>query len=226
MKKIIALLCCLFILTNTCFAFSDIENIAFSKLISELVNYGIINGYDDGTFKPEESITRAEFAKMIICATGYNYNEYDFFGDFADVSDSHWAKDYIYVSKKLGIVNGTSSTTFEPESNITYEQAIKIIVCSLGFGDDAINQGGYPDGYINIADKLGITSGISFTQTDIATRLNIALMISNILDIKYKYFYEDEGQIMLEESVITLREMHNMRISNTEDIFSADDINE
>lgn len=226
MKKIIALLCCLSILTSTCFAFSDIENKSHSELISELVNYGIINGYDDGTFKPQENITRAEFAKMIICATGYNYTEYEIYEDFADVSNSHWAKDYIYVSKKLGIVNGTSSTTFEPESNITYEQAIKMIVCSLGFGDDAINQGGYPNGYINVANKLGITSGLSFVQTDVATRLDIALMISNILDIKYNYFYEDEGQIMLEESVITLREMHNMRISNTEDVFSTDDIDE
>ncbi len=226
MKKIIALLCCLSILTSTCFAFSDIENKSHSELISELVNYGIINGYDDGTFKPQENITRAEFAKMIICATGYNYTEYEIYEDFVDVSNSHWAKDYIYVSKKLGIVNGTSSTTFEPESNITYEQAIKMIVCSLGFGDDAINQGGYPNGYINVANKLGITSGLSFVQTDVATRLDIALMISNILDIKYNYFYEDEGQIMLGESVITLREMHNMRISNTEDVFSTDDIDE
>ena len=226
MKKIIALLCCLSILTSTCFAFSDIENKSHSELISELVNYGIINGYDDGTFKPQENITRAEFAKMIICATGYNYTEYEIYEDFVDVSNSHWAKDYIYVSKKLGIVNGTSSTTFEPESNITYEQAIKMIVCSLGFGDDAINQGGYPNGYINVANKLGITSGLSFVQTDVATRLDIALMISNILDIRYNYFYEDEGQIMLEESVITLREMHNMRISNTEDVFLTDDIDE
>lgn len=221
MKKIITslavfLIGCSLIFANTCFAFSDIEDPTKAAMIDNLVNYDIISGYSDGSFKPNASITRAEFAKMIICATGYNFTQFDITENFTDVSEEHWAKDYIYISQKLGIVNGTTPTTFDPENNITYEEAIKMIVCSLGFKEAADNQGGYPQGYMEVANQLKITDGLSFIQTNPTTRMDIAQMINQALDITYNYFYESENQIIMEESPITLREMHNIRTTNEE----------
>lgn len=211
MKKIIMALLCSVFVTTQCFAYNDVSN-DLNNVIMELSEFGIINGYEDGTFRPDNNITRAEFSKMIICATGYNYFENEDNGEFVDVPNSHWGNEFIYVAKKFGIVNGTTSSTFEPESNITYEQAIKMIVCSLGYGNEALDKGGYPSGYIQVANDLGITQDINFVQTDIATRKNIALIIDRALDIKYNYMYEFEGEIHVENSPLTLREQHKMRL--------------
>lgn len=216
-KKISLCLLFSFLLSFNSYAFSDIYNETESSVINKLVNFGIINGYTDGTFKPENNITRAEFSKLIIFATGYNYTEYEISDDFIDVTDSHWAKDYIYISKKLGIVNGTSDTTFEPEGNITYEEAIKMIVCALGCSNEANIQGGYPDGYISVAKNLNITDDILFIQTDTATRINIVKMINNMLNTEYYYFYENNGDIIMEKSVLTLEQIHNMRLRNMDE---------
>ena len=214
MKKFICILFCSILFHTSCFAFNDINVADLKVTIDDLVSFGIISGYEDGSFRPDNNITRAEFSKMIVCATGYNYFECKIDSSFVDVNHSHWSKDYIYISKRLGIVNGISDTTFEPESNITYEQAIKMIICSLGYGELAIEKGGYPNGYMQVAFDLGILEGLDFVQVNFATRKDIALIINKALDIKYNYMYEFENKIYIDESPLTLREMHNMRISN------------
>lgn len=214
MKKFICVFICLILFQTSCFAFNDINDEDLNAAIDNLVSFGIINGYEDDTFKPDNNITRAEFSKMVVCATGYNYFVCEIDNSFADVDSSYWGKDYIYIAKKLGIVNGTSDTAFEPETNVTYEQAIKMVVCALGYGETAMEKGEYPIGYIQVAEELGILNGIDFVQTDFATRKNIALIIDKALDVQYNEMYEYDNEIIVEKASITLREMHNMRLSN------------
>jgi hypothetical protein len=92
------------------------------------VNGGILNGYPDGTFKPNGSITRAEFAAIAV--------RFEFSGDinllpdvpspFSDVS-GHWAEKYINLAAELGYVNGYSDGTFHPNAPITRAEAAKLL---------------------------------------------------------------------------------------------------
>ncbi len=202
MRKIISI--CTFIILFTtfsinCFAFTDIENPYLEKQLSDLSALNIINGYEDGTFKPQKNITRAEFSKIIMEAI-INNDIFDIVNEFNDVTQEHWAYNYIYKAKYLGIVNGVSNISFEPNSNITYEQAIKMIVCALGYGEEALQKGGWPNGYMKQAENLGILKDISFKQNNFATRENIAKIVRNALDIPFYYLKVEGSDIRREYS--------------------------
>lgn len=211
MKRILSIVIAI-ILSLGCvvYAFSDVD--ANDKKLNDSVNvmteFGILNGYEDGTFRPNNKITRAEFSKVIIETI---MTEEEISGDetkFLDVRENHWAKDYIYLSRKLGIVNGMTIDTFAPENNITYEQAIKMIVAALGYDKQASEHGGWPDGYITVAQNLGITKGVSFDRTANATRRDIVLMLNNALNIEY-YILTPVGEIIETKlSDLTLYERH------------------
>lgn len=113
----------------------------------------------------------------------------------------------------MGIINGTSATTFEAEANITYEQAIKMVVAALGYNDEALTNGGYPSGYITVAGKLGILDELQFVNTDYATRSNIARIVRNALDVPFYFLTSENGTISRELSSITLYEMHDITFS-------------
>lgn len=95
--------------------------------VSQLVDKGVINGYPDGTFKPENRVTRAEFAKMILLA--FNLKPVPVQDSiFPDVSISHWASPYIESAVAYGLVQGYPDGTFRPEGQITLAEAITLIV--------------------------------------------------------------------------------------------------
>ena len=207
MRKIIFILIVCLLIQLPAFAYTDVFNEKFENKLEALSEYNIINGYEDGTFRPQNPITRAEFCKLIICATMNEGIELDGNG-FSDVSDSFWAKDYICAARALEIVNGVTATAFAPQANITNEQAIKMIVCSLGYGEEAIASGGYPNGYIKIAKDLGIIEN-NFNAKAISTRQGIAEMVYNALDIElYLIYVSGDGSIERQKSLKTLREIY------------------
>ena len=109
--------------TSSATRFSDASDDWFSKAVNYVVAKGLISGYPDGTFKPNESITRAEFAQMI---SGYIKNEKDGSSDFQDVKD-HWAKeaiDKLYGNKN---VTGYPDGSFKPNAKITRAEAVTIL---------------------------------------------------------------------------------------------------
>ncbi|WP_051259778.1 S-layer homology domain-containing protein [Peptoniphilus mikwangii] len=101
----------------------DIKGHWAENAINSLVEKGILNGYQDMTFKPDGKITRAEFVKTIVCAFDLKSNEKVTFKDI----EKHWAKNYIEVAAALKIVNGYSAEEFGPNKNITREEMSKII---------------------------------------------------------------------------------------------------
>ena len=109
--------------TSSMTKFSDANDDWYSKAINYVVAKNLISGYPNGTFKPNESITRAEFAQMI---SGYVKNEKKTSSDFQDVKD-HWAKDAIdklYGNKN---VNGYPDGSFKPNAKITRAEAVTIL---------------------------------------------------------------------------------------------------
>jgi len=96
----------------------------YNNAISTLSNMGIINGYDDGTFQPNASITRAEFTA--IATRFFDYTaEYD--GAFNDVASGSWYADYVQAAVDMGLVDGYPDGGFHPNSYITRAEAVTIV---------------------------------------------------------------------------------------------------
>ncbi len=109
--------------------FKDVDSSSwYSSYIAYLEKYDVISGYDDGTFKPDKSISRAEFS--VICTRFY-----ELFADipisgrnvFSDVEDNHWAAPYIYADSNMEWVEGYDDGTFRPNNNITRAEVVSII---------------------------------------------------------------------------------------------------
>ncbi len=122
--------------------FPDVESGRWSnKAISTLSNAGIISGYpEDGTFRPANPITRAEFASIVSRFDSLNYNGADRFNDIS----GHWAGGFINAASEKGWINGYPDGSFKPQNNITRAEAITLInnvlnrhVDSEGLHEDA-----------------------------------------------------------------------------------------
>ena len=102
---------------------------------------------------------------------------------FADVSADHWAKGYINQGVADGFIAGMSDTEFDPDANVTYVQAQKMLVSAIGYETFAQGQGGWPTGYKTYAASLDITKGISgIKDSTELTRAQVAQMIDNAMD--------------------------------------------
>lgn len=200
MKKFIAMLTSVVMLmTALCSAafasFSDVDDTnPYKKAITTLSTLNVISGYDDGTFAPDKVISRAEFTSLIVHMLGFE-NMTSEENSFDDLSDDHWAKNYIQTAYGLGIISGMGDGTFEADSPVTYEQALKMIVCTLGYEGfaqavaDANN--GWADGYIKQANSLEITKGVADAEySSGASRGVVAQVLYNALEVE---MYENNG---------------------------------
>lgn len=154
---------------------------------------GIINGYEDGTFKPEQNVTRAEFTAMLMRslklgeAGSKSAAELPFSDIDDNNSDINWAIPNINTAYGKGIINGYEDGTFRPSDNVAYEEAVKMIVCTLGYGE-AVDTSTTPwyANYISIASQLGITataSKIGQAETP-ASRACIAQLLYDSFDVE------------------------------------------
>ena len=104
--------------------FSDVSaSDWFNNAISTLTNAGILDGYEDGTFRPNGNITRAEFATIAVRFFDLTYEGEDLFPDISD----HWARDYINQAAAAGFVNGYEDGTFRPNNAITRAEAVTLV---------------------------------------------------------------------------------------------------
>ncbi len=158
----------------------------YHEAIMNLVAEGIVNGMGDGTYNPEGAVTREQFAKIICYALSvgeltYSPEEKNI---FIDVAPDRWSSDNIKTAYKLGIINGMGDGTFAPESNVLYEQAVKMAVCALGYTTaHADREGGYPMGYMAIANRAGLIKGIKDAkQGQPLNRGAVAKLVDNMRD--------------------------------------------
>ena len=156
----------------------------YNKAISFLMDLSII---DDSTYAKYDAsvvMTRGEFASLVIAVMGLSDEslQSDFVQKFDDVSeDTPFAKD-INIASSMGIFNGVSETEFSPDDMVTLSQAIKVSVEALGYGELAKYKGGYPAGYINLANETGILDGVVTESFDYAlSRGNIIVLMYNTI---------------------------------------------
>ncbi len=188
LKKVIASICVIaMMLTTVAFGatYSDVaEDSAYYEAVETLNKLEIVTGYEDGTYKPEEGVTRAEMAALIARIQGYGDTAAGSANTaFVDVPASHWASGYVANAAGMGIINGYGDGNFGPDDPVLYEQAVKMIMATLGYTPYAENNGGYPGGYLAAAQRYDVVNGVSnATMGTKANRGTIAQLLVNAID--------------------------------------------
>lgn len=163
--------------------FSDMKDTDYyATAATALEQLDILAGYPDGTFGAEKSITRAEMAAVVCRMIDKETAAEDAKGAtiFDDVKNDHWATGYINIASKEGIINGDGNGKFRPEDDVKYEEAIKMVVCALGYGKGIIvDAADWSKGYLEVATQKGISDGLKGVKGKAATRGDIAVMSYN-----------------------------------------------
>lgn len=149
------------------------------EAVKKLEQSGILEGYENGELHPEKTITRAEFAKIIV--NSFNVDEAEEEIGFSDLGATHWAFSFIKKAVNAGLLKGHDNGKFCPDDEITLEQAAAVVCRALG-----INARNYPADYISTAIDYGITDNVSALIGEKVTRGQIAAMILNAKE------YEDD----------------------------------
>ena len=188
LKKVLALVLA-FACAFTMFAgaaFTDSADIKVdTEVVDTLVSLGVVNGYDDGSFKPNGTVTRAEMAKMIYVlrtgnsdASAYNDDK----TSFTDIG-SHWARGYIKYCQSLGIIAGKSNTKFCPNDKVTAQEAAKMLLVTLGY--DATKAGLTGANWASktnaLADENGLLEDVNTSFTSACPRQYAAQLIYNTI---------------------------------------------
>ncbi|MBU0668451.1 S-layer homology domain-containing protein [Patescibacteria group bacterium] len=126
-KNIISLFTIILLTTPTVFAFNDVlSNHNYSDAIEFIKSENIVQGYPDGSFKPDNTINRAELLKIIIGAKYSTIEEIFNNNCFKDVQKDQWYTKYICFAKDKNIVSGYPDGSFKPEQNVNFVEAMKI----------------------------------------------------------------------------------------------------
>jgi len=113
-------------------SFSDISNHWAKNWIEEAVKLGFVSGYEDGTFKPDRTVTRAEFSKLLNSAL-HTENKADL--TFTDVKKADWFYAEVQKSVASGFFSGYENNTFKPNNPIKREEVAKVVSCTITTGD-------------------------------------------------------------------------------------------
>lgn len=166
----------------------ELEKSQATQVLSLL---NIVRGYEDNTLKLDKYITRAEMVTIIIRIMGLNrVIEYlDSVGEkeknrvFKDLSSEHWAYNYIIIANNLWIVKGIEDYRFNPDDNITYQDAVTMIIRALGYEFNLKQIGDHPEAYLSMAKDLGVLEKINLESGDFVKRRDAIQMIFNSLTI-------------------------------------------
>ena len=168
--------------------YKDADKISYDEAVDVLSAIGILNGYDDGTFKPTDSIAREEMAKMIGVLSNAGDDVSDLYASactFADTKD-RWSASYVAYCAQLGIVAGRNASTFDPRGRVTGIETAKMLLCVLGF--DAATQGyvgsNWKTNVLRDAKNFGLLDNFAsdYDPDKAITREEAAQMMLNALE--------------------------------------------
>ena len=148
-----------------------------------LKKIGLYKGYEDGSLGLDRNITRAEFATLAVRIEGMEDVQEKHRGEtiFKDMAASHWASGYVNIAVSKDLIKGFEDKTFRPEEEITYVQALAVVIRILGYEKDVVGE--WPDNYIEKGMDLGLDRHIGLSADDVINRGEIAVLIYNALEI-------------------------------------------
>jgi hypothetical protein len=189
--------------------FTDIDDAALSLSAETLRMLGVINGVGGDKFDPGGHLTRAAFCKMtvLIQNKGDTADSYMNRTIFPDVKSNHWARGYINLmaSSATPLLRGFSDGTFRPDTDVSFAQAVTILMRALGYAD-ADTDMQWPDGYIKLARQQGLLEGLDGIAADGAlTRAQAVTLFVNLLNTKQKAGTEYITTLGTEKKAILFR---------------------
>ncbi|WP_026486246.1 S-layer homology domain-containing protein [Caldanaerobius polysaccharolyticus] len=225
-SRLFVALCILSILiagtTATAYAsFKDIPSSAVDEnlMLESLSQLGIISGFPDGTFRPNNAVTRAEFAKMVITALRISPANLSRGQLFKDVPLQMWYYNYVTEAALNGLISGYADGTFKPNNPISYQEGLAILIRALGYSDSDLS-GIWPANYINKASELGLTDGISLNPENKLDRKTTAILINQFLLLNKKgsqsTVVETTNNMSLKDCIITGTSQINSALSQNE----------
>ena len=145
-----------------------------------------MNGDENGEYRLDDTIIRSELTKMAVTAMGMEDAAQTSKGAtrYTDVMADHWASGYINVATNLGLVEGDGDGNFRPNDEITYREAVAIMVRAAGYSTAAESRGGYPKGYISVASENKQLAGVEGSSEEDISRGNVAILTNNTLETK------------------------------------------
>lgn len=164
----------------------DISDTKYAEAAELLGALGIMVGdAEDGAFRPEDPILRSEMAKVASYSVGLEDVVKSSNGTtrFPDVPAEHWASGAINVAHQQGLAIGDTELTFRPDENVTFEEAVTIIVRALGYEPAAKDKGGFPTGHMYIASSNQLLKGIDAVATQGAKRGDVAQLVFNAVTV-------------------------------------------
>ena len=185
---------------ETLSGFSDMEQAIWADVaVSELVKGGVVNGMGDGTFRPNQSVTREEFVKMLLNALGIEPAETE--TKFSDVNANEWYAAYVATAEEIGIVQGIGEETFGVGQTIIRQDMALMIQRAVEVTGKTLNQDSefvvfndadsisdYAKEAVDLLVRAGILNGMgdgSFAPIQSCTRAEAAKVIYEL--IKYMW---------------------------------------
>ena len=184
--------------------FSDVAGTKYEDAVSKLVSNGIVNGFEDNTYRPKDNVTRAQLTKMLVemlklQTTGKNEKT------FSDVSSNHWAYNYIKRATDNSIINGYEDGTFKPDKEVSFVEAAAMMLRRMDL-DNELKGLEWPDGYILLAMDKGLYRDVEIGGLDFsvpANRGEVAIMLYNFIKIndEKNQIKEQTGKDNKEETI-------------------------
>ncbi|WP_346704070.1 S-layer homology domain-containing protein [uncultured Agathobaculum sp.] len=200
MKKILSLLLAAVLLAGSlpmAFAASVVSESVVEQVIRST---GIMVGDTSGNMNLDKTVTRAEYAKMLVAASSYKDKVAGTSNVslFKDVPYTHWAAGYIKTAVQQGWLTGYLDGSYRPNQTVTLEEAATGCLKLLGYTTEDFS-GSYPYGQLALYQSLGLDTGVTASQGTAMTRRNMMYLFYNLLNADTK-----DGQVYAQTLGYTL----------------------
>ena len=198
MKKILLLsIMIAVLLTSFGFAkstFPDVAGTKYEDAVTSLNKNGVINGFPDGTFRPQSYVTRAELCKLLVEAL--DLKQYgNPISSFPDVNYSDWYYEYVKAAVDNGIIIGYNDGTFRPNNNVSYSEMITMLIRAMGEEKHVKNKSDWPNAYITYAKNEGLLVNVSYWDVSMpALRGEVSIALYNMMDLLDEIEDEDDEE--------------------------------
>jgi len=190
------------------------------EAVLRLAAFKIIHGKEDGKYHPEDMVTREEFAKILVTSLKMDTAVKAGLGftNFKDVEATRWSAGYISIAAGQGLIKGYPDGTFKPANQVSYAEAVTMLVRALGYKDEFLS-GQWPANYLAKAGEKEITKKSQICRCLwLCKQGDVAIMVNNTLDAKVVKVVEyTAGAIKYEERDVTLLE-DKLNIEKLEDV--------
>jgi hypothetical protein len=213
--------------------FPDIKKDPYlEEAVGVLSSYKVVQGYPDNSFKPDRIVTRAEMAKVVTVAAGFNEYSKNMTSSYEDMH-GHWAESYVELADVLGIVKGISPSVYGPDNLIKFEEAYTMILRLLGYTDESLI-GSWPSNYREKATELNLFENID-SNTEFASRRDITIMLfnalsKNLVSVKENNTYNVTNKTLIsklgkmETRVVSIKDLNIDNFDYTDYLFNKWDI--